>query len=131
MKAMRIYVDTSVVIGVYFREKEYQRMRTTLSEAADVLSSSLLVAEMASTFKREEIDMVFLEPCVQSISIYYPNASLLPYYKKILTQGYCRGANLFHLACAMQLDPEVKELSFATHDSQQKKLAEKLGFRVI
>jgi len=49
----------------------------------------------------------------------------------VLRHGYVRGADLWHLACALYLKKRVKELLFLTLDQRQQEAAMKLGFRVF
>jgi len=39
-----------------------------------------------------------------------------------------KGAHLWHLACALFLAPEPKDLAFLTLDKRQEAVARKLGF---
>jgi len=48
----------------------------------------------------------------------------------VLAAGYLRGADLWHLACALYLSPDPRELAFVTLDQQQGAVAAALGFRV-
>jgi hypothetical protein len=49
---------------------------------------------------------------------------------RVLSAGYLRGADLWHVACALYLEPEPDELVFLTLDASQKAVAAKLGFSV-
>ena len=49
--------------------------------------------------------------------------------ERIVSLGYLKGADLWHLAGALFLDPGAEELAFLTLDRRQQELAEKLGFR--
>jgi len=48
----------------------------------------------------------------------------------VLAAGYLRGADLWHLACALYLSPDPREVAFVTLDQQQGAVAAALGFRV-
>jgi hypothetical protein len=45
----------------------------------------------------------------------------------ILSIGYVRGADLWHLAVALFLDPK-REIDFMTLDERQRDVSRKLGF---
>jgi hypothetical protein len=51
-------------------------------------------------------------------------------FARILGIGHLKGADLWHVACALYLSPNPQDLSFLTLDARQKKVAAKLGFRV-
>lgn len=48
---------------------------------------------------------------------------------RALEVGYLRGADLWHVACALYLVEDAPELSFLTRDERQSAVAEALGFR--
>jgi hypothetical protein len=45
----------------------------------------------------------------------------------VLDAGYVRGADLWHLAVALFIDPE-REIDFLTLDERQRAVSRKLGF---
>ena len=49
---------------------------------------------------------------------------------RVLRAGYLRGADLWHLATAMYVTPEPRDLTFLTLDRRQEEVAEELGFKV-
>jgi hypothetical protein len=48
--------------------------------------------------------------------------------ERIAVEGYVKGADLWHLACALFLAPQPKDLAFLTLDKRQEAVARKLGF---
>ena len=60
----------------------------------------------------------------------YPDRALTSEFERVLEGGYVRGADLWHLACALFLSPDPHELAFVTLDPPQKDVARKLGFTV-
>jgi hypothetical protein len=56
------------------------------------------------------------------------NRRLTKDFEQILSFGPVKGADLWHLACALCLAAESRELTFPTLDKQQKYIANKLGF---
>ena len=59
----------------------------------------------------------------------HPDRPLEPELVRVLDHGYVRGADLWHLACALFVSPDTAELSFLTLDCRQRGVAESLGFR--
>ena len=58
----------------------------------------------------------------------YPNRPLRGEFERVLVEGSVKGADLWHLACALFLAPEPKDLTFLTLDKRQEEIARKLGF---
>lgn len=65
-----------------------------------------------------------------AIAFVMPARSLLPEIARILDVGHLRGADLWHLACALFLSPDPTQLAFLTLDRRQAEVAATLGFRV-
>ena len=59
----------------------------------------------------------------------YPRRRLTPELDKILAAGTLKGADLWHLACALFLRPQFEEMAFLTLDGNQADVARALGFR--
>jgi len=74
---------------------------------------------------RESVDDVALR---QRIDWVIPDRPLAPEIGRALEIGYLRGADLWHVACALFLEPHPRELEFATLDKRQKAAAGTLGF---
>ena len=49
----------------------------------------------------------------------------------MLETGYLRGADLWHVATALYVSPQARNLSFATLDARQSDIAAALGFRIL
>lgn len=50
-------------------------------------------------------------------------------YADALTAGYLRGADLWHVACALYLAEVPSDVTFLSLDDRQRTVAEALGFR--
>src|SRR3989338_1123815 len=124
------YVDTSVIVGMLFQQSLYQGMQARL-QGMQLFSHQLLVSELLAVGKRENVPVHTLIPACRSLNLVTEIAELENICTRILEMGYCRGADLHHLACACFLDPTGKDLLFATADHQQAKLAVQIGFTVI
>ena len=122
------YVDTSVLVAALFDEAEGPTARAVLARYERLVSSDLFVAELASVASRENVAIARLTRHVDSISLLFPNRSLRDEMIQILQHGYVRGADLWHLACALFLSPNVADLDFLTFDKRQQSVASKLGF---
>lgn len=122
------YIDTSVVIGIAFGEPGAGAFSSRLGRFDRVFSSNLLEAEFRSTLLREKVEDSG-EAFLGFISWIYPNRSLEPEIDRVAAAGYLRGADLWHLASALFLAPDSRELTFLTLDRRQREVASELGFR--
>ena len=91
-------------------------MVSRLREHDVLLSSNLLEAELRATLVREAAEV---DEALFSVEII-----------RVLRAGYLRGADLWHLATAMYVTPEPRDLTFLTLDRRQEEVAEELGFKV-
>lgn len=127
---MFIYVDSSVLVSILFGEPSANHYSKILSKADDVMSHHLLMAEVLSTAARENISLNQITTSLDSISLVYPDRSLLQETTRCLEAGYLRGADLLHVATACYLDPDGADIRFLSADIKQKNLAKKIGLRV-
>lgn len=126
-----VYIDTSVLIAVFFQEPNYKNYLKYFSKNYQLISSEILVAEFYSFLSRNKRPLSEAFEILDYLSIVRPDKGLENYCEMILSYGYAKGADLFHIANALYIDPEVKELVFLTHDVKQGKLAKKVGFKVL
>jgi len=64
-----------------------------------------------------------------AISLVLPERSLEPEMKEVLQHGYLRGADLWHVACAIFVAGQARaDLTFLSRDVAQRKAARQLGF---
>jgi predicted nucleic acid-binding protein len=120
-----VYVDTSAVLAVLFGEATATRIQAQLNEADVVLSSNLLEAELRGAFQREKLE--FDEALLDSITWLLPQRALTGEISTVLTAGYLRGADLWHVACALYADDGGGGISFVTMDERQRAIALKAG----
>lgn len=123
------YVDTSALVAVAFGEPGARAIASQLRTFPRVFSSNLLEAEFRSTLAREGVEEDG-SPLLSMITWVYPDRPLTREFQRILGLGHLRGADLWHLACALFLAPELGSLSFVTLDPPQKEVARTLGFTV-
>jgi hypothetical protein len=120
------YVDTSCLVAVAFSEAGAARLKRSLASFDILLSSNLLEAELRAALRRENVGA---DPgdVLSSISWVYPDRPLTAEITRVLGAGYVRGADLWHLAVALFVDPH-REIGFLTLDVRQREISEQLGF---
>lgn len=125
-----IYIDSSVIISILFSEEVHSGLWANYQQATYALSSHLLEAEVYSAAVREGRTFESAQETMQRITFANIDRSLDEELQKVFSAGYSKGADALHLATALYLDPTAKNLLFLTADSNQKFIAQKLGFRV-
>ena len=123
------YVDSSFLLAIAFGEPDATRLAARLGQSDSVHASDLVEAEVLSALAREaahppEADLF------AALSWTFPDRPLTEEFGRILEAGYLKGADLWHLACALYLSPDPQDLFFLTLDTRQKKIAARLGFRL-
>ena len=121
------YVDTSCLVAIAFAEAGATKVAGRLERMDRLFASNLLDAELRSALAREGLSD---DPAglLSAITWVYPNRPLSGEFGRIAVEGYVKGADLWHLACALFLAPEPKDLAFLTLDKRQEAVARKLGF---
>jgi hypothetical protein len=121
------YVDTSYLAAIALDEKSAGALAKRFKAFDRLVASPLLEAELRSAFARDngELDETLLE----SIVWVYPDRSLGPEIRRVLTAGYIRGADCFHLASALYFMDEPRANTFLTLDARQRTVAKALGFK--
>jgi len=123
------YVDSSCLVAIAFDESDSKETRERLTGFGRLLSSNLLEAELRSALSREGV-MEDCAPLLSWIGWVHPDRPLTTEYRAILGRGHARGADLWHLACALFLKGRLGELTFVTLDRRQRDLARALAFDV-
>ena len=121
------YVDTSCLVAIAFAEAGATKVASRLGRMDRLFASNLLEAELRSALAREGLPV---DPAglLSGITWVHPNRPLSGEFERVTVEGHAKGADLWHLACALFLAPEPKELSFLTLDRRQEEIARKLGF---
>ena len=120
-------MDTSVLIALAFGESGAGALALRLNRFDMRLATNLLEAEYRSAHHREG-----REPDLSQLSSFtwvMPARPLSEEIGRVLQTGYVRGADCWHLATALFLDPGARSLTFLTLDSRQRAVARRLGFR--
>jgi hypothetical protein len=95
-------------------------LRRTLTQAS---------AETLAAAVRERLDVGMVMTVLDPLSLVLPHRSLDREMREVLAVGYLRGADAWHVACALFLaDARRSELAFLSRDVSQRRLARRLGF---
>jgi predicted nucleic acid-binding protein len=124
------YVDTSCLVAIAAKERGSEAVARDLSRFERLFSSNLLEAELRAVLRREEI-AEDPAPLLDAITWVYPDRRLTSEFQLILDLGHLRGADLWHIACALYIAADrPADLAFFTLDRGQRKLASSLGFQI-
>lgn len=121
-----IYVDSSVVAAIAFRQSGHAELSTRLRASPLIWSAPLLEAEVRSAARRE--GMPVDEGWFDAIAWANPDRPLRTEIIRVLEFGYLRGADCWHLATALYLAQDPEQLTFLTLDVRQREVAAALGF---
>lgn len=121
------YVDSSFLVAVLFGEPTGGEVGRMLPTYERLFASNLLEAEVCSAARREGVTLV--RPGVfQDLLWVLPGRPLGAEIDVALGAGYLRGADVWHVACALYVRADVPELEFLTLDGPQRTVAAALGF---
>lgn len=84
-------------------------------------------AELRAAFARERVGLS--GDLFDWMKWVFPERPLTPELERVFTSGYLKGADAWHLACALYLAEEPAKLAFLTLDRRQRAVARRLGFR--
>jgi hypothetical protein len=76
---------------------------------------------------REEVPQLVV-PLLLDVSWVLPRRPLTREIQQVAREEYVRGADLWHLACALFVAGDPGELTFATLDRRQAEVASAIGF---
>jgi len=121
------YIDTSCLVALAFGEREAEAMVSRVQGFDWLVASNLLEAELKAAFLREGAPEDAAP--LNGITWLLPDRPLSREIDIVLTAGYLRGADLWHVACALYLaGGSTHELPFLTLDARQLAVARELGF---
>jgi predicted nucleic acid-binding protein len=120
------YIDSSCVVAIAFGEPGARKAAAAARAYSRLVSSNLLEAEVRSALARERT--IAGSELFSGISWVHPNRVLTQEIEQAIAHGGLRGADLWHVACALFLDPTASELAFVTLDVPQRRVAAALGF---
>jgi hypothetical protein len=123
------YVDTSCLVAIALGEPGSEDLSRGLEAFDGLISANLLEAELLVALVREGVGE---EPaCLSSIGWIRPDRPLSPEIRRVLAAGRARGADTLHLATALYVAEDPREMTFATLDLRQREVADALGFARI
>lgn len=120
------YVDSSALVAVAFGERGASALARRLEKFDELVSSNLLEAELRAAFAREGARGA--DDLLSWITWVLPNRPLTREVEAVLDAGYLRGADLWHVACALYLAGRPDRISFISLDERQQDIARILGF---
>ena len=121
------YLDTSCLVAIAFGEKGAASLGRRLEGFDELFSSNLLEAEFRASLVREEVDAA--TDLLSWFTWVLPDQPLGRELGEVLAAGYLRGADLWHVACALFLaGGKPSDLHLLTLDDRQRAVAEQLGF---
>lgn len=104
-------------------------MRRHLAGRERIFASNLLEAELRAALAREEVP--WSAALVEPIDWILPSRPLGEEIARALGAGYLRGADLWHVACALYLTGAIgSPVEFLTLDARQQSVAATLGLGV-
>jgi predicted nucleic acid-binding protein len=124
-----LFVDSSCLVAIALDEPGASRLRTRIARAPRRFASTLAEAELLAAVTREDASPP--ANVLDGIAWVAPSRRLGHELARVMASGYTRGADAWHLACALFLDPSASELVFATLDGRQRAVAKALGFRIL
>ena len=126
------FLDTSVIASLLFEEAGSTELFGIFSGLESVYASELLEAEIRSAAAREGVDPQIVDTALLKLKWIYPDRNLTQELKQVISTGvYLRGADLWHLACALYLAGDPPVIPFMTLDKAQARAAIRLGFNVL
>jgi len=123
------FADTSAVLAALFGEPDSVAMRRAFGSLDKLYATNLLEAEVRSVGVREHVDASAVKTALSHLEWVFPDRPLSREFEIILGFGILRGADLWHLACALYVAEDPRNLPFITLDQNQARLAKALGFQ--
>jgi hypothetical protein len=123
------YVDSSCFLAIAFCEPGYQDVLLRLSKLDRLFASTFLETEVRAALAREGVEGSWRN-LFSWVNWVFPDRRLTLELGRVLEVATPRGADLWHLTCALFLRSKIGDLGFLTLDGNQHSAAQKLGFRV-
>lgn len=121
------YVDTSCLVAIALNEAGARSLARKLEAYEQRFTANLLEAEFLAALRREGVEggQEFLD----TMTWVLPDRRLSAEIDRALAARQLRGADLWHLACALYLAESPGDVDFLTLDTAQRDTAAALGFR--
>jgi predicted nucleic acid-binding protein len=124
-----LYVDTSCLVALEFGEPGGADVGPLLASVDTLFSSAVLEAEVRSACARERVPVPTTR--LAALSWILPPRRLSPELDRVFAASLLKGADAWHIACALFLDPSARDLGFVTLDERQSEAARAVGFTVL
>lgn len=126
------FIDTSALAAILFDEPSSASIQRILGNFDAVCASNLLEAEIRSAAVRESISQREVDLILSRVKWVNPDRPLSREFQSIVLAGVrLRGADLWHVACALYMASDPWVLYFVTLDETQALAAERMGFKVL
>jgi predicted nucleic acid-binding protein len=126
------FIDTSAVAAVLFQEPGFNPIHRCFLSLERLYASGLLEAEIRASAAREGLEARDVETALSQMNWVFPDRPLSQELDAVIRTGVpLRGADLWHVACALYLARDPAHLDFITLDSAQAEAAKALGFKVL
>jgi predicted nucleic acid-binding protein len=124
----RAFVDTSCLVAIALGERGSPAVAARLKRFEELFASNLLEAELRATLARERVT---IDPDVLTwLDWVFPDRPLTQELSRVFAAGYLRGADAWHVACALHMSENPEEVTFLTLDRPQRAIARRLGFPI-
>ncbi len=120
------YLDSSCLVALALGESRGPEVADRLRGFDHLVASGLLEAEVSAAFVREQV--VLPEDLYRDLRWIHPERRLSAEIEQAAAHGHTRGADLWHLACALYFRSQAGPLAFLTLDQRQRDVAAALGF---
>lgn len=130
---LSLYWDSSAVVSLFIADPHTQRARKAAHPDGLHVLSSLAVAEVFSVFSRKKLDELarrkeeFGRELDEGKWSFNPTTPSLTTLKSLSDRHPLRGADLWHLAKALELREEIPELRIITFDDLLSRSARREG----
>ena len=124
----RAFIDSSCLVAIALGEAGAKAIATRIRSFATIVAHPLLDAEVRSACSREGAPVP--EEELETIAWVEAPHPLSAEVTRVLAAGYLRGADCWHVATAVFVSPDPRQLTFLTLDTRQRAVAKKLGFRL-
>jgi len=113
-----------------FGEPDHDHLALQLAAFSHPFSANLLEAEVRAALTREKVQDPESIELIERINWVFPDRPLSQEFGDVLSVGYLKGADLWHLACALYLRGAHSDLEFLSQDRRQLKVAGRLGLKI-
>ena len=121
------FVDSSCLVAIALGETGAKAVGARLSKFRVLLAHPLLDAEVRCACAREGQSLPDVE--LQLLHWVDVDRPLSDEIDRVLGAGYVRGADCLHLATALFVGRDPRQLTFLTLDTRQRAVARRLGFK--